>query len=375
MGRLYYATIVLVPALVCAVAHGAMQQVPTYQVSFPSNASYHAIAPTSDTAYEALLDLDAGVSNVQDQATANAASIASNAANIASNAANIATNAADIAANAANIATNAANIATNAAGIAANASAISVLQGDSDLPKGWIQGLNPEYGSGSAITVAPGEAYVRGYGVGVSHATNLTVSMSSVADWHYIYLSTNAAVTVETAVPSYNTTHLGWYQNTRRCVGAVFEGAGAGLPWFSTAGNQGLVKYMLAYPSKGADTNFYSNMAMNLVADNTYRGMNVATLSTMAPVNVRAVDLLVNNNDVTDDVGISIATSSSGGYVGLSRTNASEWAEVATGSGYDDVRLTLSVPVTGCYDVVYAAGEADDTDSLDVYLDGWEIER
>jgi microcystin-dependent protein len=99
--------------LICAVAHGAIQEVPTHQVSFPSNASYHAIAPTSDTAYEALLDLDAGVSNVQDQVTANAANIASNAANIASNAANIATNAADIAANAANIATNAADIAAN----------------------------------------------------------------------------------------------------------------------------------------------------------------------------------------------------------------------------------------------------------------------
>jgi hypothetical protein len=94
----------LLTLLAAVSASGALQQVPSTQISFPTN-TYEVIGPTTDTAFQALVELDTALGASGDTAAANALDIVTNAAAIAANSVTGAAHTVSIATNTADIAT------------------------------------------------------------------------------------------------------------------------------------------------------------------------------------------------------------------------------------------------------------------------------
>lgn len=130
---------------------------------------------------------------------------------------------------------------------------------DARLSQGYIDGLQIQWVSGTAVTVSSGTAYVPGLGKYLQ--SNTAIALSGLAltasTWYHLYLYSNAGTpTVEcvTTAPVlyYGTAYQKTGDNTRRYIGSVLADSSGNIRQFKVSGSRVVYLAPMDDPAKGS---------------------------------------------------------------------------------------------------------------------------
>jgi hypothetical protein len=164
------------------------------------------------------------------------------------------------------------------------------------VPKGYIDGLQMQWVSGTAVTVSSGTAYIPSLGnVLVANAAMALTGLSLTAStWYHLYLYSNAgtpAVECVTTAPSapYNgTARTKTGDTSRRYIGSVYSSASSALSGFYASND------FVFYRSNGA-------ILVNEFNAPIVGSPQIIDLSTaVAPTSTRAILRFQNNSSTTN---------------------------------------------------------------------------
>jgi hypothetical protein len=137
----------------------------------------------------------------------------------------------------------------------------TTIDSDASALTGYISGLVPEYKDANEVTVSPGIAVVGDSLVTLTNSTDVTVTVASPRDFHYIYLATNGAFSASITEPTEQTDGTGWYNGALRCIGSVrsTDGASTIVPYHTATDAGGSYELFLNKDDSGEVLAYFYN--------------------------------------------------------------------------------------------------------------------